>query len=110
MLRAASSSLGWWSNFLVKYVQRKGERIQLVSCHLRNEHKRLGLAHRFGTGTYRSYDDVLADSANDAVFISTPHSIETEYGTHTAEVKKKQFRGKSAYFSNRKLEESFRCV
>jgi len=74
MLRAAICGAGHWGTRLVESVQGKSDKIRFAAAVTRNLADKRPFAGRFDLALMKSYADVLADRAIDAVVLATPHS------------------------------------
>lgn len=74
MLRAAICGAGHWGTRLIEAVQGASGRIRFVAAVTRDPAALAPLGKRFGLALTRSYAEVLADPAIDAVVLATPHS------------------------------------
>jgi predicted dehydrogenase len=91
MLSAASVGLGWWSDELAGAVHGKSAKLRLAGCYSRAEEKRRAFAAKFGAKPYASYEAVLADSAIEAVILTTPHSQHAQHAIQAAAAGKHVF-------------------
>ena len=47
MIKAASVGLGWWSDELAKSIQRKSNKIKIVSCYSKNKQKMINFSKKY---------------------------------------------------------------
>jgi predicted dehydrogenase len=80
MLRVAICGAGHWGTRLIESVQGKSKKIRFVAAVTRDPAALKPLGERFGLALTARYEEVLADSAIDAVVLATPHS------KHAAEI------------------------
>lgn len=91
MLRAAAIGLGWWADELTQSVQGKSDKIHVTACYSRTLQNRVRFAEKYGTTTYDSYEEVLADEYVDAVLLCTPHSLHAKHVKQAAQASKHIF-------------------
>ncbi len=77
MIRAAVVGLGWWGQQIWSSL-RGSERIEVVRGVDVNLDHLARFAERSGLALTRSYEEVLADAAVDAVILTTPHALHEE--------------------------------
>jgi predicted dehydrogenase len=91
MLRAAICGAGNWGARLIESVQGVSAKIRFTAAVTRDPAAKQPLAERFGLALTRSYAEVLADPAVDAVVLATPHSA------HAAEIEQAAKAGKHVF-------------
>jgi predicted dehydrogenase len=92
MLNAAMVGLGWWGKTLVESVQGTSGDIRFVAGVARTHTDELTqFAKAQGFTLYKSYDEVLADPAVDAVVLATPHSLHSRQVVAAAKAGKHVF-------------------
>jgi predicted dehydrogenase len=89
-LRVAALGMGWWSDVLADAVKRS-DRIELVACYTRSEDKRRKFADKYGCRPAASYDEILKDSAIEAVINTTPNNVHLETTRMAADAGKHVF-------------------
>jgi predicted dehydrogenase len=78
MINAAIVGLGTWGQNLVRSVQDRSSAIRFVAGATRTPDKAREFADTHGLRMLATYEEVLKDSAIDAVVLATPHSMHTE--------------------------------
>ena len=79
MIKAASVGLGWWSDELAKSIQRKSNKIKIVSCYSRNKQKMINFSKKYKTDYHNSYNSLVKDPNIDAIILTTPHSFHARH-------------------------------
>ena len=79
MIKAASVGLGWWSDELAKSIQRKSNKIKIVSCYSRNKQKMINFSKKYKTDYHNSYNSLVKDLNIDAIILTTPHSFHARH-------------------------------
>jgi predicted dehydrogenase len=75
MLRMVIVGTGWWGMELGKAAHLLGEVVDIGGCFSLSSEECAKFHKAFGGTVYGSFEDVLADSTVDAVFLATPHSL-----------------------------------
>lgn len=91
MLRAALIGMGSWGQTLVESVQGKSTRLQFIAGYTRTQAKAADFCCKHDIRPARSYDEILADPAIDAVLLATPNS------QHSAQVVQAAAAGKHVF-------------
>ena len=91
MIKAASVGLGWWSDELVKSIQRKGKKIKIVSCYSKSKKKRINFSKKYKTNYHESYNSIIKDPNIDAVILTTPHSLHAKHAIQALQNRKHVF-------------------
>src|SRR3954465_5441657 len=73
-LRVACIGMGWWSDVLADAIQRS-DKIEIVSCFTRSEEKRAAFATKYGCKPIKTYEEILADPAIEAIINTTPNDV-----------------------------------
>ncbi len=76
-LRVASIGMGWWSDVLADAMVRSGK-LKIAACYSRSEEKRAKFAAKYGCRAARTYEEILADAAIEAVVNTTPNAAHLE--------------------------------
>ena len=79
MIKAASVGLGWWSDELAKSIQRKSNKIKIVSCYSKNKQKMINFSKKYKTNYHNSYNSLVKDPNIDAIILTTPHSLHARH-------------------------------
>src|SRR5947199_8824371 len=75
MINAAIIGLGRWGRALVTSVQGRSDAIHFVLAHTRTRGPAEDFCREHGLRLDESYQQILSDSAIDAVVLATPHSL-----------------------------------
>ena len=75
MINAAIIGLGRWGRALVTSVQGRSDAIRFVLAHTRTRGPAEDFCREHGLRLDESYQQILSDSAIDAVVLATPHSL-----------------------------------
>src|SRR5437764_4666299 len=78
MINAASIGLGRWGRALVTSVQGRSDAIHFVLAHTRTRGPAEDFCREHGLRLDESYQQILSDSAIDAVVLATPHSLHAQ--------------------------------
>jgi predicted dehydrogenase len=89
-LRVACIGMGWWSDVLADAIRRSGK-LKIVACYTRSDSKRMAFAQKYACRAAKSYDEVLADSAIEAIINTTPNNVHLETTRAAAEAGKHVF-------------------
>ena len=73
MIRAAIVGLGRWGRSLVRSVQGKSDEIEFIRAYTRTPAAAKEFCRDHNIAPVDSYDDIIRDSAVDAVVLATPH-------------------------------------
>ena len=79
MIKAASVGLGWWSDELAKSIQRKSNKIKIVSCYSKSKQKMINFSKKYKTNYHNSYNSLVKDPNIDAIILTTPHSLHARH-------------------------------
>jgi predicted dehydrogenase len=89
-LRVACIGMGWWSDVLADGIKRSGK-LNIAACYTRSEAKRQAFAAKYGCRPAKSYEEVLADPAIEAIINTTPNSAHLETTRAAAQAGKHVF-------------------
>jgi predicted dehydrogenase len=89
-LRVACIGMGWWSDVLADAIKRSGK-LNITACYTRSEDKRQAFAAKYGCRPAKSYDEVLANPAIEAIINTTPNNVHLETTRAAAEAGKHVF-------------------
>src|SRR5881392_2114250 len=89
-LRVACIGMGWWSDVLADAMVRSGK-LKIVACFTRSTDKRETSAAKYGCRGARSYEEVLADPAIEAIVNTTPNDVHLETTRAAAQAGKHVF-------------------
>ena len=71
-LRVACIGMGWWSDVLAAAIVRSGK-LEIMACYTRSADKRAAFAVKYGCRTAKTYEEILADPAIEAIINTTPN-------------------------------------
>src|SRR5215471_18663494 len=89
-LRVAVLGMGWWSDVLADAIKRS-DKIDIVTCYTRSDDKRAAFAKKYGCGAAKSYEEILADPAIEAIINTTPNGVHLETTRAAAQAGKHVF-------------------
>ena len=75
MLRLAIVGTGWWGMELGKAAHSLPGTVDVAGCFSLSETECAAFQAGFGGKIFGSFEDILADTDVDAVFLATPHSL-----------------------------------
>ncbi len=91
MLRFVYVGTGWWGMELAKNSVPLKDMIEIAGCCTLSEKEAATFQANFGGKFYKTYEEVLADPAVDAVLLATPHSTHWTQIIAASKVKKHVF-------------------
>jgi predicted dehydrogenase len=89
-LRVAVLGMGWWSDVLADAIKRS-DKLDIVACYTRSDEKRAAFAKKYACRAAKTYDEILADPAIEAIVNTTPNGVHLETTRAAAQAGKHVF-------------------